>query len=170
MITQQLNPQRIPYSPQNPLLCYFVEKLCLLSAAVHAHLDVSHIPGYANDLADKISRMDLEQPFPDDLQAKTASVSHCPAYGTRLGRLLFSQRDHGHYHLQTLPLPGLNSHLIHWGVFWRFIKSWLIVIVWVLNIHQLGLQKHHCYVKFLFDFKCAVQQQTLLAVEKKSRS
>ena len=79
---------------------------------------------------------------------KTASVSHCPAYGTRLGRLLFSQRDHGHYHLQTLPLPGLNSHLIHLGVFWRFIKSWLIVIVWVLNIHQLGLQKHHCYVNF----------------------
>ena len=70
MITQQLNPQRIPLFTTKSPLCYFVEKLCLLSAAVHAHLDVSHIPGYANDLADKISRMDLEQPFPDDLQAK----------------------------------------------------------------------------------------------------
>jgi len=50
-------------------LCFFVEKLCLLSSAVHAHLDVSHIPGYANELADMISRMNLEEPLPPILQA-----------------------------------------------------------------------------------------------------
>ena len=41
-------------------LCFFVERLCLLTASVHAHLDVSHIPGYANDLADRISRLNLD--------------------------------------------------------------------------------------------------------------
>ena len=50
-------------------LCFFVERLCLLTASVHAHLDVSHIPGYANELADRISRLNLDQDIPIDLQA-----------------------------------------------------------------------------------------------------
>ena len=49
--------------------CFFVERLCLLSASVHAQLDVSHIPGYANDLADQHSRMNPEDPLPPQIKA-----------------------------------------------------------------------------------------------------
>ena len=56
------------FTTKSPL-CFFVERLCLLTATVHAHLDVSHIPGYANDLADKLSRLDLDQPIPADIEA-----------------------------------------------------------------------------------------------------
>ena len=50
-------------------LCFFLEKLCLLSAIMHAQMDVTHIPGYDNDLADTISRMDHSKPPPLGLQA-----------------------------------------------------------------------------------------------------
>ena len=50
-------------------LCFFVERLCLLTATVHAHLDVTHIPGYANELADTLSRMDLTQDLPEGIRA-----------------------------------------------------------------------------------------------------
>ena len=50
-------------------LCFFLNKLCLLSAIVHAQMDVTHILGYDNDLADTISRMDISQPLPLGLQA-----------------------------------------------------------------------------------------------------
>ena len=36
---------------------------------MHNYIDVSHIPGYANELADMISRMNLEEPLPPSLQA-----------------------------------------------------------------------------------------------------
>ena len=50
-------------------LCYFVERLCMLISTVHAELDVSHIAGHSNDLADRISRLPLEDPLPPDLKA-----------------------------------------------------------------------------------------------------
>ena len=50
-------------------LCFFLERLCLLCASVHAHLDVSHVPGYNNEFADKLSRMDLNEPLPNGIKA-----------------------------------------------------------------------------------------------------
>ena len=50
-------------------LCFFLERLCLLCASVHAHLDVSHVPGYNNEFADKLSRMDLNEPLPNGINA-----------------------------------------------------------------------------------------------------
>ena len=41
----------------------------MLISAVHAELDVSHIAGHSNDLADRISLLPLEDPLPPDLQA-----------------------------------------------------------------------------------------------------
>ena len=49
--------------------CFFLECLCLLCASVHAQLDVSHIPGYANEFADQLSRMNLKEPFPAHIHA-----------------------------------------------------------------------------------------------------
>lgn len=50
-------------------LCFFVERLCMLIATVHAELDVSHIAGHTNELADRISRLPLDNPLPSDLNA-----------------------------------------------------------------------------------------------------
>lgn len=66
-------------------LCFFIERLCLLSAAVHAHLDVTHTPGYSNELADRISRLPLDQPIPEDLKAPNAFDLRCTSFGIRLG-------------------------------------------------------------------------------------
>ena len=56
------------FTTKSPL-CFFAERLCLLTASVHAQLDVTHIPGYANELADTLSRMDLSQPLPSGINA-----------------------------------------------------------------------------------------------------
>ena len=56
------------FTTKSPL-CFFVERLCLLTASVHAQLDVTHIPGYANELADTLSRMDVSQPLPPNINA-----------------------------------------------------------------------------------------------------
>lgn len=40
-------------------LCLFLERLCLLSSFCHAMIDVSHISGPSNELADAISRWDF---------------------------------------------------------------------------------------------------------------
>ena len=56
------------FTTKSPL-CFFVERLCLLTASVHAQLDVTHIPGYANELADTLSRMDVSHPLPPNINA-----------------------------------------------------------------------------------------------------
>lgn len=45
-------------------LCIFLEKLCLLSCATGMEIDVSHIPGVQNVVADDLSRWDGIQPIP----------------------------------------------------------------------------------------------------------
>ena len=45
-------------------LCFFVEKLCLLSATTGMEIDVSHIPGHDNAIADDLSRWSDENPIP----------------------------------------------------------------------------------------------------------
>ncbi len=45
-------------------LCVFLEKLCLLSCATGMEIDVSHIPGAQNTIADDLSRWDGIQPIP----------------------------------------------------------------------------------------------------------
>ena len=50
-------------------LCFFMERMCMLIATVHAELDVSHIAGHSKELADKISRLSLDQPLPANLNA-----------------------------------------------------------------------------------------------------
>ena len=45
-------------------LCVFLEKLCLLSGATGMEIDVSHIPGSDNIIADDLSRWDGIQPIP----------------------------------------------------------------------------------------------------------
>ena len=45
-------------------LCVFLEKLCLLSGATGMEIDVSHIPGAQNIVADDLSRWDGIQPIP----------------------------------------------------------------------------------------------------------
>jgi hypothetical protein len=52
-------------SPQ----CFFIEHLCMLTSTIHAALDVSHIPGHLNTLADRISRLNLDEALPADLKA-----------------------------------------------------------------------------------------------------
>ena len=47
-------------------LCVFLEKLCLLSGATGMEIDVSHIPGAQNVIADDLSRWDGIQPIPHD--------------------------------------------------------------------------------------------------------
>lgn len=48
-------------------MALFLERLCLLCSSVHAVLDVSHIPGHLNVLADDISRWDENTSPPSDL-------------------------------------------------------------------------------------------------------
>ena len=45
-------------------LCFFVEKLCLLSALTGMEIDVGHIPGHANILADDLGRWSGSGPIP----------------------------------------------------------------------------------------------------------
>ena len=45
-------------------LCYFVEKLCVLSSLCGIEMDVSHIAGYDNIDADALSRWDFESDIP----------------------------------------------------------------------------------------------------------
>ena len=45
-------------------LCVFLEKLCLLSGATGMEIDVSHIPGAQNVIADDLSRWDGRQSIP----------------------------------------------------------------------------------------------------------
>ena len=50
------------FSTKQPM-CFFLEKICILSASSGIELDVSHISGAANEMADTISRWD-ETSFP----------------------------------------------------------------------------------------------------------
>ena len=45
-------------------LCVFLEKLCLLSGSTGMEIDVSHIPGAQNVVADDLSRWDYISPIP----------------------------------------------------------------------------------------------------------
>ena len=45
-------------------LCVFLEKLCLLSGSTGMEIDVSHIPGAQNVVADDLSRWDHISPIP----------------------------------------------------------------------------------------------------------
>ena len=45
-------------------LCFFVEKLCLLSAITGMEIDVGHIPGHDNTIADDLSRWTGNIPIP----------------------------------------------------------------------------------------------------------
>lgn len=45
-------------------LCFFIEKLCLLSALTGMEIDVSHIPGHDNFIADDLSRWSGSLPIP----------------------------------------------------------------------------------------------------------
>ena len=45
-------------------LCVFLEKLCLLSGSTGMEIDVSHIPGAQNTIADDLSRWDQISPIP----------------------------------------------------------------------------------------------------------
>ena len=49
-------------------LCLFAERLCILSSLLNASLDISHISGASNELADAISRWDMQ---------------HLPPYGLK---------------------------------------------------------------------------------------
>ena len=49
-------------------MCYFLERLCLLSAQTNMEIDVGHIPGHDNIIADALSRWDMESPIPFNLQ------------------------------------------------------------------------------------------------------
>ena len=44
--------------------CVFLEKLCLLSGSTGMEIDVSHIPGAQNVVADDLSRWDQQSPIP----------------------------------------------------------------------------------------------------------
>jgi len=45
-------------------LCFFIEKLCLLAAKTGMEIDVGHIPGHDNFIADDLSRWDGMAPIP----------------------------------------------------------------------------------------------------------
>ena len=45
-------------------LCFFLERLCLLSAQTNMEIDVGHIPGHDNVVADQLSRWDDTSPIP----------------------------------------------------------------------------------------------------------
>lgn len=49
-------------------LCLFAERLCILSSLAHAELDISHISGASNDLADAISRWNMDRLPPHGLR------------------------------------------------------------------------------------------------------
>ena len=51
------------FSMSRPM-CFFLEKLCLLAAISGMELDVHHIPGPLNILADDLSRWDGSTPVP----------------------------------------------------------------------------------------------------------
>ena len=55
------------FSMSKPV-CYFLERLCLLSAQTNMEIDVGHIPGHDNIIADALSRWDMESPIPFNLQ------------------------------------------------------------------------------------------------------
>ena len=48
-------------------LCVFLEKHCLLSGSTGMEIDVSHIPGAQNTIADDLSRWDQISPIPHGL-------------------------------------------------------------------------------------------------------
>ncbi|CAK9114856.1 unnamed protein product [Durusdinium trenchii] len=52
----------------NRPLCYFLERLCLLSAQTNMEIDVGHIPGHDNVLADNLSRWDFNSSPPGGMQ------------------------------------------------------------------------------------------------------
>ena len=57
-------------------LCFFVEKLCLLSAKTGMEIDVGHIPGHDNQIADDLSRWDESTPIPHSfVQADRVRIS-----------------------------------------------------------------------------------------------
>ena len=59
----------------------------MLISAVHAELDVSHIAGHSNDLADRISRL------PPDLQASERIRCLSLRFGFHFTHRQHSQRD-----------------------------------------------------------------------------
>ena len=57
-------------------LCFFVEKLCLLSAKTGMEIDVGHVPGHDNQIADDLSRWDESTPIPHSfVQADRVRIS-----------------------------------------------------------------------------------------------
>ena len=69
-------------------LCLFVEILTCLASTTGIELDVSHIPGADNVIADDLSRWDFSTPIPHDfqpgerIQLSLSQLWHCSPYPT----------------------------------------------------------------------------------------
>ena len=64
-------------------LCFFLERLSLMACKFHMQLDVSHVPGEQNDVADKLlSRWSFDTPPPFDFPMERRTRFHCQTFGT----------------------------------------------------------------------------------------
>ena len=83
-------------------LAFFLEKLCITATTTGIHLDVSHISGKSNELADAISRWNLDGDPPAGVKIRTVVGSHCVNCGS--ATLVFRSI------LVTLPCPGTSPN------------------------------------------------------------
>ena len=114
-------------------LSIFLERMCLLSATLGIEIDVSHIPGSQNVLADDLSRWDQTGPPPHSFQLQIASVSRCQPCGTFVDHQLSCQRKlqfHGHCPAPDFLFPPCwnSPHVFNWGIVGRveFPDSFLL--------------------------------------------
>ena len=99
-------------------LCLFLERLCLLTSFCHAVLDVSHISGPSNELADAISRWD--------------QIS-LPPYGLKLSERFLISLEH-----LWFPKPEIKVYPENSSLAWSISPLSLIHCQTFISLFYLG--------------------------------